>query len=320
MTYTTTINEKHKIILEEFDTALDKTLTAYDDVLIKRLNLKPKQITRLLEELVFKFPAIVELPLKGRRRKAFKKINPIDIFIETFEQTKDIDWFFHMAHEADPEIFKELENYTNKNKNVYKFINTLFEDIDALKDKGVFKKLEDAVRLREYRKLKFLGIDHQFDNLKCLKLVFIDNNWYLVTVGEDARLRFNRISFIESVEYATNLSKFQKTSVLKQLKFLDTQVQNSLTLYDTPLQTATLQVRPDKARYFDKNMKKFLPSQKFIKKLDDGSVIFTLDYTQPLEILPLIQKWLPNIIILNPPELQKAYYTNLNIMLSKQIT
>jgi len=103
------------------------------------------------------------------------------------------------------------------------------------------------------------------------------------------------------------------------MQFVDKHIQNSLTRYDVPVKTATIKVAPDKARYFEKGMKKFLSSQKFKEKLDDGSIIFTLEYTQPLEILPLIQKWLPNLVILEPQELKEEYINNLNLILSQQI-
>ncbi|SFV68128.1 hypothetical protein MNB_SV-13-1633 [hydrothermal vent metagenome] len=62
-------------------------------------------------------------------------------------------------------------------------------------------------------------------------------------------------------------------------------------------------------------MKKFLPSQKFKKKLADGSVLFTLEYTQELEILPFIQKWLPDLIVVKPLELKEAYVEKLKASL-----
>jgi hypothetical protein len=40
----------------------------------------------------------------------------------------------------------------------------------------------------------------------------------------------------------------------------------------------------------DLGMKKFLLSQKFKEVLEDGSVLFTVEYTQSLEVLLLIQK------------------------------
>jgi len=102
------------------------------------------------------------------------------------------------------------------------------------------------------------------------------------------------------------------------MKFLDNNIQNSLTLYNAEVKRATIKVTPERAKYFDKGMKKFLSSQKLKEKLDDGSIIFTLEYTQSLEILPFIQKWLPHLIILEPKELKEEYIENLSLILSIQ--
>ena len=67
---------------------------------------------------------------------------------------------------------------------------------------------------------------------------------------------------------------------------------------------------PETAYYFDEGMKKFLSSQTFVEKLDDGSVIFTLSYTQPLEVLPFIQRWLP-YLILEDGEVKDALVKNI---------
>jgi len=305
---------KYNIILEEFNLAQDKTLTAYDEALTSRLSLSVKQIGRLLADLESEFDAIVKL--EGRKRVTYKLIKPVDLFVETFEHTDNIDWFFHLAHDADPEIFQALESYTNKNKYVYKFINQPFEDIDKLKSNGILKKLEVAVKLREYRKIKFSDID-VIDNLKCLKLLFIDNNWYIATSREDDNVYLSRVSFIKDVSYATNINSFQKSSVKKQMKFIENHIQNSLTRYDLPAKIATIKVTPEKAKYFEKGMKKFLLSQTFKEKLNDGSIIFTLKYTQSIEILPFIQKWLPHLVILEPQELREEYKNNLQIFLNQ---
>lgn len=142
---------------------------------------------------------------------------------------------------------------------------------------------------------------------------------HIATSGKDDKVWLSRVSFIENVTYASNSSKFQKSSVKKQMKFIDNQIQNSLTQYDLPVITAKIKAIPEKARYFDKGMKKFLSSQKYKEKLDDGSIIFTLEYTQPLEILPFIQKWLPYLVILEPQELKEEYTKNLKIMLTQQL-
>jgi hypothetical protein len=60
-------------------------------------------------------------------------------------------------------------------------------------------------------------------------------------------------------------------------------------------------------------MKKFMSSQKFFEKVDD-EVVFTLEYTQELEILPFIKRWLPDLIILEPKELKDRLDEDLRII------
>ena len=81
-------------------------------------------------------------------------------------------------------------------------------------------------------------------------------------------------------------------------------IQNSMTLYDKTPKKAKILATKEIAYYFKKDMKKFLPSQKFIEKNENG-IIFELTYTQPKEILPFIKKWLLNLIILSPNELNE---------------
>ena len=304
--------QKYKAILEEFALRQDKMLSGYDEVLKDKLDLQPKQIDRLLFELSMAFDSIVLL--EGLKRKTYKLLKPIDLFTEAFEHFEDIGWFFNMAHDADPEIFKSLTQYTNQNKNIYLFRNTPFEDINTFESKDIFKRLKTGVELHEYRKIKFMFDEKEYDNLKCLKLIFMDNNWYIAFVDNDEKLRFGRVSFIRSVNYATKTS-FQPSTVEKQMKFLET-VQNSMTLFNEPKKIAKIKATKNIARYFEDGMKIFLSSQKFLQREEDGSVLFTLEYTQELEILPFIQKWLPDLIILEPQELKDAYLKKLSLAIN----
>ena len=301
--------KKYKIILEEFNSKLDKKLTGYDDVLKDRLELSPKQIDRLLQELSDEFDNIVLLV--GTKKKTYHLVKPIDIFVEAFDNSDEIGWLFNMAHDGDPEVFKELEQFTSQSKHIYKFKNTPFEDVNTLEQKDIFKKLKRAVENREYIKLKNVFSDEVYDNLKALKLLFIDNNWYLAFVDNDEKLRLARVSFVEKVDYATKINSYQLSSVQNQINFLDHDLQSAMTLYGVEPKTATLKATGFIARYFDNGMKKFLSTQKFKEKLSDGSILFTVDYTQYIEILPLIQSWMPNIIILEPQDLKDEYIKKL---------
>jgi len=99
--------------------------------------------------------------------------------------------------------------------------------------------------------------------------------------------------------------------------FLNT-VQNAMTLYGVKNHRATLVALPFITKYFEENMKKFFPSQKFIRKEEDSSIVFIIEYTQPLEILPFVQKWMPDLVIGSPKELQNEYSEKLQITLRRQ--
>lgn len=290
-----------------------KTVDSYDEILLDNFDISPKQLGRLLDDVADAVDSI-EVSKVGKK-KTYKLIRPLDIFIKTFENSNEIGMLCNMAHDAEPELFEELEKYTSTNKHVYQFKNTPFEDTKSLEEKETFKRLRDAVEHREYRKITFKGSVE--DNLKCLKMIYMENNWYIAYVKSNDKLLFGRISFIEKVDYASNVGKYQPSSVQSHLEFLKN-IQNSMTLYDKPKKIAKLKVKKGKkTKYFDEGMKLRLSSQKFIEKLDDGSIIFTLEYTQNDEILPFIQSWLPNLIILEPKELRVAYMKKLKESISE---
>jgi len=301
-------------ILDEFHKREDNTLDAYDEVLLDECGLSPKQMGRLLDEIANELDTIENI--KIGRKKAYKLIQPMDLFVETFKNSNDISWIFNMAHEGDPEVFKELEQFTKNTKHVFQFKNTPFEDTASLEEKEIFKTLKRAVKNREYVKIFFKGNETFQDNLKCLKLIFMEGNWYLAYVNTQDILRFGRISFIEKVEYASKVESFQPASVRKQIDFLKN-IQNAMTLYGKPKKIARLKASSFAAKYFYEGMKPFLSSQKFEKILDDGSVIFTVEYTQPMEVMPFIQSWLPNITILEPQELKEKYTERLRQTINK---
>ncbi len=307
MADSTTI-QKYKYILEEFQKR--GVLDAYDEDMLDELSVGKKQLGRILKETCDAFDSIEEF--KDGKKLAYKLITPIDIFIEAFNNSEEIGWLLQLAHEGDKSIFNDLEKYAKKSKELYMFKNTPFEDISDLESKQHFKRLKNIIEARDYAKIKFYYDDTVYDNLKCLKLVFMDNNWYVAFVDSDNHLRFGRISFIERVDFSLKSGHFQPSSVEKHHHFLEHSIQNSMTLYDKEKKTATLKATPKIAKYFKDDMKKFLLSQTFQKECEDGGIVFEITYTQELEILPLIQKWLPDLIILEPQELKNHYLEKLS--------
>ena len=85
-----------------------------------------------------------------------------------------------------------------------------------------------------------------------------------------------------------------------------------LSTLDTTGVANDITLSEDGIAIYDDGMKKFLSTQTYKRRSDDGSIIFTLEYTQPLEILPFIQKWLPDLVILEPRELRDEYLKKLD--------
>lgn len=276
--------------------------------------LSPKQMGRLLDEITEEIDSVIVI--KKNRRKSYKLLKPMDLFIETLKNSNDISWIFNMAHDGDPELFHELEKFTKKTKHVFQFHNTPFEDTKTFEEKEIFKTLKRAIKNREYVKITFNGKEKALNNLKCLKLIFMEGNWYLAYVDETEQCKFGRVSFMKKVEYGRKKESFHLSSVSNQMKFL-TNIQNSMTLYSVPKKIARLKAIQDAKKYFAKDMKPFFNSQRFDKTLDNGDIIFTIEYTQELEILPFIQKWIPNIIVIEPLSLKSKLEEHLKLMINR---
>jgi predicted DNA-binding transcriptional regulator YafY len=301
-----------------------KEISKNDEPILNEFGCSSKTLGRYLDEIEQSYEHIIKI--KKAKENIYSLVKVSDIFQEFINNSHDISQLFLMARDFDPEIFKELENGTllkiaKKDENTFIFKNSIMEDIKEQSQKYIFDDLKCAVEEHKYVDITYIyDTENRLQNIKCLKLIFMDNNWYLAALNKikDEKsqkqkeiVQFIRLSFIKDVNYSKDKNSFQTTDVQKYLDFLK-DVQNSLTLYGENKKIAKIKATGFISKYFDDGMKKFLSSQKFVKKEENGDVIFTLEYTQPLEILTLIQRWLPDLIILEPQELKDAYIEKLN--------
>jgi len=215
----------------------------------------------------------------------------------------------------DQSTIKAIEKVFETNQEYMMGYLSLYEEFHDEKITTFYDELVNAIKNHKYLRLEFLH-DHigVYENVKPIKIVFLDNNWYIAfeyTNNNETKFVFRRFVFIQDLKYLEHFkysskNTFQTKDIQKYLDFLET-VQNAMTLYGVAPQTATIKATPLIAKYFDDGMKKFLSSQTFVKKEEDGSVIFTVEYTQELEVLPFVQKWMPDLVILEPQTLKDAY-------------
>jgi len=285
-----------------------------------------KRSYRGLED-VFKYLEEKEhLLIKEKKGRAYYwRLKDKELLIEKLSQKDAISLDYAIElnkEEFDIDTIKRLKKMFQSNSKVLLGNLSISENLDNEKMNDFYNTLSYAIEHHLYLRLEFLyKLPHfTFYEVKPVKIVFANDNWYLAFEHYDREkkvrlFQFGRLAFIKKIElckdhrYSTK-NRFNP-NFDKYIKFLENDVQNAMTMYGVKPQKATILATPNVARYFKADIKKALPSQKFIEERDNGSVIFSLEYTQPLEILPLIQKWMPDLIILEPDSLKQEYITKL---------
>jgi len=282
---------------------------------------KAKAFKRHLDKLQELYPQI-RTEVEGKIIYYYLETKVSSIIHEYLTTSDDMSWLVQMISSADKTLFAELEsdtkerlsNVLSSEKDIFLFQSSAFDAFETEVGKQIFRSLKSAVKNNEYR-----NIHYYYNNkiilkdVKCLKLIFMENNWYVAIARKidievnnqkekEERLFFLRISFIEKVEYSSKNS-YQPSQLNKYIDFFKT-FQNPMSLYGQEKKIAHIKASAAVAKYFKPTMKKHLRSETFVRENSDGTVEFTLEYTQSMEIFPLIKKWLPNLKILSPSSLQ----------------
>ena len=326
----TTINKKINhiyVLLERL--AKGEELYAQDEELLEQLDVSERTLDRYLKDIHELYGKIV---LTEKKKKEFterkvtiyrvmdrqKDVSKILKFF--IENSNDLGWILQMVHENDPSFLRNMDaddRYTiekniKEDEGIFVFVSSPFENLEDSYKKEIFSQLKTAVKNHEYKTITYhKNKEEIFENLKCLKLLHMNNNWYLAVEDDKNDFQFLRLSFIQKVEYATGGKvTFQPARVDHYHSFFSS-LQNAMTLANIPFKRATLKASPAVALYFAESMKPFFPSQEYVRTEEDGSVVFRVDYTQDLEILPFIKQWQPNMVILTPDTLKETLMSDL---------
>ncbi len=299
--------------------------------ILQELEVDERTLRRYLEDIHTKYSNVVVTEKKrmergGRRvtvyRVADKEKDVSEIFRFFIESAEDLGWLLQLIHENDPSLLKgyskeaqkSMERILKEEEEVFQFVGSPFENLEEGRLKEIFKNLRRAVKLHEYRTIEYRRKEPEtLEDLKCLKLMHMNDNWYLAAETKEGRLRLLRLAFIQKVKYSKKSN--YRPRVLEKYAGFFTKVQNAMTL-DKPFHTARLLASPEVAIYFDEGMKPFFPTQEFNRKNEDGSIEFTVQYTQPMEILPFVKHWLPDLRILEPESLAEKLEGSLKEYLS----
>ncbi len=308
--------KKTKILYKLMYLLAEGESLSINEKLASDFGINTKALGRYLDDIKNDYSDIITIEKKRikdhpRKPNIYRAIHPkkdlVTVLRFFFERRTDLGWVLQLLHEKDPtlaidgEYQEEINKLISQDGEIFIFKSTPFE-ILATKHQEIFTSLKNAIKYSDYK-----TISYNYDKLeiledvKCLKLIFTQNNWYLAIEDKDEFFRLLRVSFIEKTS-PSKKKNYQKSKMEKYDKHYE-KIQNAMTLYNQVVKKATCKASPRVAKYFEKDMKLFLNSQRYLRTCDDGSIEFELSYTQAVEILPFIKQWLPDIKILEPKSL-----------------
>lgn len=303
-----------------------------DTELLDELGIQERTLRRYIDEIKVLFPNsfVTENKLIKNNKRSINILRVSDkntdvvIVLEYLLKNSDnLGWLITLLNENDPSLLIDLNKYEKEvsrqlqeDSDVFFFRTNPLEVLQDEPSKRYLSELRNAVINREYRDIEYKYIDKKeiLIDTKCLKIVFTDGNWYLAIEDAAGNFRLLRAAFIVSLSKS---SKNYQSKILDKYKTHFNKIQNAMSLPSKPSQRAILKASPKVAIYFQKGMKLFFPSQKFKEILDDGSVTFTIDFTNDLEILPFVKRWLPDLEILEPQSLRDVLREHIKISLDK---
>ncbi len=285
-----------------------KTIRSNDEQLADELGYDcTRTLGRHLNDISTLYPNIIKIKKKGRPA-TYELVDVSYVFEKIITTRDDLYWLFDLIERWDSNIFKDMDyNVSHKEKDIISIKNSPFEEFESPKQKDIFALLKSTIMAKKYIDIHYVYNEPRVHKQAIpLKLIFMERNWYVAIVDVETGFRFLRVFFIEKVinqSTKSYMDDMDKKELSKYREFLK-DFQNPMSLYGKTMQTATLKASPNIAKYFKPHMKKHFVSEKFIEESSDGSVIFTVDYSQPLEILPFVKRWLPDVEIISPQSLE----------------
>ena len=275
-----------------------------------------KDIESILNNENFSKTELVEkIHVKKNEIKLILK-NRANILNEFFDEIDDVEKLTEYFMYFDDKLMKGLDTATKEKINTLQrkilYRQKPFEELNNIRD--VFYDFVYAIEKNLFISFieKAEGEIHK--NVIPLKLVFMENNWYLAGVYKE-KIKFYRLNFI--YDYKISNKRFSKNVLLqKYFEFLE-KFETPFTKFGEKWKKLVLKVDKSKKHYFENKV--HFPKEKNKKTDKDGNLIIECAYTQPLEVLPIIKKWLPFVEVVESEDgsVEKELKKDLLLALNK---
>lgn len=258
--------------------------------LAKEFGVSTRTIQRDFNERLWTLP-IEQVNKKWRLKDgcAIEKMLPMDEFVVAQILEK-------MSQDIGGEFYTKTKNLLSRIQNSE--FNPIYTRIDMEDLSGHLQNIalvEEAIRKKQSLKALYKTDNKAKEvELNPLKLVNFEGFWYLI--AHDTENDYAKKYHFKSLSGITLLAK-----IFERNPKLDEVLENAMGIwfrYKAEPFEVRLSVSPEIAKFF---RRKPLAKTQIISSVgNDGSMEITLKITHEMEIIPIVQYWMPNMRVLEP--------------------
>jgi predicted DNA-binding transcriptional regulator YafY len=250
-----------------------------------------------------------------------------DLFKHNHKTSKQFLRFLSMV---DSELYSQFQKENKEmikalkldSSSVYQIENSPYEKLKETNLK-ILEQLEESIENKKYININYQTNKATFHYAHSIpiKVLYLNDNWYLIVlttndVIANSTFKQLRISFITSIKYPSiepktfdsdNIEKLRADNFIKK-------IQSAYSNMDKKSYHVKLKVSEHIARYFEK--KRYLKSQKVVEKFKNGDILLSYEICNDMEIIPIIQRWLPYIEVIEPLSLKEKVEENIRKFLN----
>ena len=291
--------EKHEKLAERLATILID-LNTHGQVDIKELAERFKVSERTLQKDLNIRLAFLEWEKAGPRHYSLNQ-NQLGIFTQL-----DIDRFARFASVQD--LFPKLDRefFQKSLTESIKVQGFQYESIQAREKE--FKQLQQAIQHHQVIEFNYIKHGHPPSSRIVEPYVLLNKSgiWYLIGLenGKEKTFCFSQIYFL----------KLTKQTFIPKSEFLEKIKQSDSISHGNQLDEVIIKVDVKVAHYFSRRA--LLPNQEIIRKIENGELLIACKNVHEMEIIPIVQYWLPHLVIVTPGELQEKMVDKLKAYIS----
>lgn len=217
---------------------------------------------------------------------------------------QDIERFALFASISDlfPKIDREF--YQEKLTESVQVKGVQYEDISQLKKEfDLLKKAIDDHKMIDFNYTKSGQKEGKFYKIAPYSLINKNGVWYLIGTDEGRKKTF-------CFTQMRMLKKLNETFEPNQ-QFIEEIKTNDSISHGNQLSEVVIKVSSFAASFFLR--RNLLPNQTLVHKPENGELILSCANVNELDIVPIVQYWIPHLTIVSPTELQSKMLEKLKI-------